>query len=413
MRLKHLRLPLLAVTAACVSAMALADDPRIDYLSLAQGAIPVASGGAAEAPGVGMDRALLAIDGDARGYSVTPKPGAADARVFFVFQLPASTTFTDFAVPNVLETPSPSQTFFKTVEIAGSDHGPEGPFQVLASASLKTHAAKGQMTDLPVTAQTPVRWVRLTLSGGIDIQREKTFFEFSEIIGYGRQEPVPLQKAFTGKWKGRGVLLELRQDGIRVGGCYDKVGDLTGTVDGNILRATGKTRTGGIPSTFVLTVTDAGEIIGVRSTNHAPFHLYTGNAAPGITTECAGQAVPSLGCGSVVHGIHFGFDSAVIRPDSNELLDALATGLKAARGPVITVIGHTSSEGSDGYNEELSQRRAEAVVTGLVARGIDAATIAAQGRGENEPIADNATGAGRSLNRRVAISCRGDRAHGV
>jgi outer membrane protein OmpA-like peptidoglycan-associated protein len=51
------------------------------------------------------------------------------------------------------------------------------------------------------------------------------------------------------------------------------------------------------------------------------------------------------------------------------------------------------------------QRRAEAVVAALVMRGIDAATISAQGHGEKESIADNATGAGRSLNRRVEISC--------
>jgi len=51
------------------------------------------------------------------------------------------------------------------------------------------------------------------------------------------------------------------------------------------------------------------------------------------------------------------------------------------------------------------QRRAEAVVAALVMRGIDAATISAQGDGEKESIADNATGAGRSLNRRVEISC--------
>ncbi len=80
--------------------------------------------------------------------------------------------------------------------------------------------------------------------------------------------------------------------------------------------------------------------------------------------------------------------------------------LKAATTSDITVIGHTSSEGADEYNEKLSQSRAEAVVAALVARGINAARISAQGRGEKEPIADNATGAGRSLNRRVEITCR-------
>ncbi len=276
---------------------------------------------------------------------------------------------------------------------------------MLASVSLKTHTEKDQVTAFPASSEMPVRWVRVTLGGGIDIQRDKTFFEFSEIIGHGRQEPVPLLNSFTGKWKGRGVLMELKQDKVRVSGCYDRVGDLIGTVDGNLLRATGKTRTGDIPSTFVLTVSGDGEIIGVRSTNGAPFRLYTGAVAPGIVTECSERVAPSLGCGSIVHGIRFDFDSATIRPESLGLLDALFTGLKAATTSGITVIGHTSSKGTEAYNEQLSQRRAESVVAALVARGIDSARILAQGRGEKQPIADNDTGAGRSLNRRVEIGC--------
>ena len=401
---KSLIFPLLMTVLP--SPFALAGEPHIDYLSISQGAVPVASGEAAATLKVGTDRALLTIDGDQQGFVLTPKPGAADTRVSLIFQLPALTTFTNFAVPNILETPSPSQTFFRTVQIAGTDRGPEGPFHVLASADLERHNAKGQVTDFPATSQIPVRWVQLTLGGGIDIQRDKTFFEFSEIIGYGRQQPVPLLKSFTGKWKGRGLLLELKQDGIRVSGCYDRMGDLTGTVDGNLLHATGKSRGNDIPSAFVLTVTDDGRVTGVRSTNGAPFYLYTGNAAPDITTECSERAVPSTGCDSIVHGIHFDFDSAIIRPESDTLLDALFSGLNASKVSAITIIGHTSNEGTESYNEQLSQRRAESVVSALVSRGIDAATISARGHGEKDPIADNATGAGRSLNRRVEIACR-------
>jgi len=116
--------------------------------------------------------------------------------------------------------------------------------------------------------------------------------------------------------------------------------------------------------------------------------------------------VAPLGCGSIIHGIQFDFDSAVIRPDSNALLDELSVGLGDANTSAITVIGHTSSEGKDAYNEELSQRRAKAVVSALISHGIEAPTISAQGRGEQVPIADNTTGAGRTLNRRVEISCQ-------
>jgi len=395
---------LVAATAFMNLALA-ADIMNTDYLSIEQGAIPVAIGKEAKKLKVGMDRALLAIDGNTHGFGLTLKPGGPDSEISFVFQLPALTTFTDFAISNVLETPSPSQTFVRTVELAGSAHGIEGPFHVLASVSLKTHSKKDQLTPFTASASMPVRWVKLTMRGGIDIQRDRTFFEFSEIIGHGQQEPIPLLEAFTGKWKGRGVLLELIQDGVRVNGCYDRVGDLTGIVNGNLLHATGKTRSD-IPSTFVLTVTDNGEITGVRSTNGAPFRLYTGQESPRLKTKCSKHEVAPLGCGSIVHGIHFDFDSATIRAESFELLDTLSAGLKATSTSGITVIGHTSSEGSDVYNEKLSQRRAEAIVTALVERGNDATKMKAQGRGEKQPIADNSTGAGRSLNRRVEIVCR-------
>jgi outer membrane protein OmpA-like peptidoglycan-associated protein len=202
------------------------------------------------------------------------------------------------------------------------------------------------------------------------------------------------------------VQLELKQNGAIITGCYDQGGDLTGSVTGNILRATGKTRNAGIPSTFVLTVTDRGEITGVRSANGAPFRLYVGPSTPALKTECSARKVRSPGCGAIVHGINFDYDSAAIRPDSGAVLDALHVGLKDASESAITIVGHTSSEGSTAYNQDLSQRRAESVVAALVSRGIVATRLTASGAGEERSIADNTTEAGRSLNRRVEIVCR-------
>jgi outer membrane protein OmpA-like peptidoglycan-associated protein len=396
----------LLLAAAPGTSVSLADEmPRADLLNFASGAVPVAIEDAEQPTKVGMDQALRAIDGDGGGFGLTPKPGNAQTRVAFVYELPALTTFEGFAVPGVLETPSPFQTFVRKVVVSGSDAGPEGPFVQLAETELETHAGKGESTAFPASLQKPVRWVRIELGGGINIEREKTFLEFSEIIGYGSQEPVALVEAFTGKWKGRGVKVELKQDGVRVDGCYDADGELSGTVSGNLLHATGKTGKGGIPSAFVLSVSPEGQLFGVRSTNGAPFRLYAGNPADKLRTPCSTQEVEQVGCGSVLHGIRFDFDSAVIRPESGEHLDALYEGLQATSDNRVTVIGHTSSEGSATYNRDLAQRRADAVAAALVSRGIDSARVAAEGRGEEEPIADNATEVGRSLNRRVEIAC--------
>lgn len=383
-----------------------AEAPPTDWLAFARGALPVATGGAAEEMRVGIEQALQLIDGDERGFVLTPKPGGPDTTLVFVYELPALTTFTAFAVPNVLETPSPSQTFFQTVSIAGSAAGPDGPFIELGRGTLATHAAKGESTRIPATQAAAVRWVQLTLQGGINVERDQTFFEFSEIAGYGEQEPPPLSQAFTGKWQGRGVKLDLQQDGVSVSGCYDGAGELDGTVSGNLLYAQGEDEKSGVPSVFVLSVGPDDEIIGVRSTNGAPFKLYRGDPAPALKLACPGREVAPPGCGSVLHGIQFDFDSAAIRPESGPHLDALYDGLAQDPAAAIIVIGHTSSEGAEAYNQDLSERRAAAVTEALVARGLDAGRLAAAGRGEADPIADNATEAGRALNRRVEIACR-------
>lgn len=99
----------------------------------------------------------------------------------------------------------------------------------------------------------------------------------------------------------------------------------------------------------------------------------------------------------------FGFDSAVLTPQANDLLAEISNRLTA--GAVISVLvkGHTDSVGSDAYNDKLSQRRADSVAAFLVSQGVAADKIKAQGLGESQPVADNATDAGRALNRRVEI----------
>jgi outer membrane protein OmpA-like peptidoglycan-associated protein len=67
----------------------------------------------------------------------------------------------------------------------------------------------------------------------------------------------------------------------------------------------------------------------------------------------------------------------------------------------LRLIGHTDSTGSAATNLPLSQRRAESVRQWLVASGVSPDRLAAEGRGPNEPIADNGSESGRALNRRV------------
>ncbi|RJO66296.1 MAG: DUF4398 domain-containing protein [Myxococcales bacterium] len=84
-------------------------------------------------------------------------------------------------------------------------------------------------------------------------------------------------------------------------------------------------------------------------------------------------------------------------------LDQVVKALLAVRERNLIVEGHTDSQGSDSYNQDLSQRRADSVRNYLAQGGYPADRIQAHGMGESSPIADNASAEGRANNRRVEI----------
>lgn len=94
---------------------------------------------------------------------------------------------------------------------------------------------------------------------------------------------------------------------------------------------------------------------------------------------------------------------ATLKPGADRALDRLAQFLKANPRTRVVVEGHTDSVGSEAYNEELSQRRAQAVTDALSARGVPADQYEAKGLGKAYPVASNETSAGRQQNRRVEI----------
>jgi OmpA-OmpF porin, OOP family len=99
------------------------------------------------------------------------------------------------------------------------------------------------------------------------------------------------------------------------------------------------------------------------------------------------------------------FDSgaATLKPGADLAVDRLARFLEANPQVRVLIEGHTDSQGSDAYNEELSQRRAEAVARALSIRNVTPERVHAMGRGEAFPVASNGTPAGRQQNRRVEI----------
>ena len=83
--------------------------------------------------------------------------------------------------------------------------------------------------------------------------------------------------------------------------------------------------------------------------------------------------------------------------------------LKDVNLEVIIAVGHTDSIGSDAYNQKLSIRRAEAVKSYLVSKGVEKNRVYTEGKGEKQPVADNKTEEGRAKNRRSEIEVIGTR----
>jgi outer membrane protein OmpA-like peptidoglycan-associated protein len=104
----------------------------------------------------------------------------------------------------------------------------------------------------------------------------------------------------------------------------------------------------------------------------------------------------------ITEKIQFDFDKATIKPESHGLLAEIAGVIK--NNPQIkklSIEGHTDSDGTDKYNQNLSERRAAAVRTHLVGQGIGETMLNSLGHGEARPLADNASDDGKEKNRRV------------
>jgi len=102
--------------------------------------------------------------------------------------------------------------------------------------------------------------------------------------------------------------------------------------------------------------------------------------------------------------VTFGFDSAGLRQEFFDVLDSVALVVTEFEQTVLIVDGHTDSQGSERYNLELSQQRAEAVGRYLISQQVRPVRIATYGYGEQYPIASNDTEAGRAQNRRVELT---------
>jgi outer membrane protein OmpA-like peptidoglycan-associated protein len=99
----------------------------------------------------------------------------------------------------------------------------------------------------------------------------------------------------------------------------------------------------------------------------------------------------------------FEVDSAQVKPGFNSTMDKVADVVIRYGKTTLTVVGHTDTTGSAEHNQRLSQERALSVAHYLESKNVNPLRLATAGKGESEPVASNASEAGRQANRRVEI----------
>ena len=120
---------------------------------------------------------------------------------------------------------------------------------------------------------------------------------------------------------------------------------------------------------------------------------------PGARVERVGEGIQV----TFESGLLFDFDSDAIRGDARHNLDELARSLNRYPDTELLIVGHTDAIGTQGYNQDLSERRAASAADFLHSRGVDR-RIETEGRGEMEPVASNQDDEGRQRNRRVEVA---------
>jgi outer membrane protein OmpA-like peptidoglycan-associated protein len=126
-----------------------------------------------------------------------------------------------------------------------------------------------------------------------------------------------------------------------------------------------------------------------------------------LAMDIEGARIERVGEGIAVtfdSGLLFDFDSDLIKGNAQSNLSKLAASLKKYPDTDLMIVGHTDAQGSDSYNQGLSERRAAAARAYLTSQGIAASRVKVAGRGESEPIATNDDESGRTQNRRVEVA---------
>jgi len=180
------------------------------------------------------------------------------------------------------------------------------------------------------------------------------------------------------------------------------------------------------PLQATVTVIDTPEAVSVQSTVDGVYQLtapagtwtikaeavgYVPRSQPVVVGESQTAIVdfvlrPVLETGQVLsfNNIYFDSGSSTIKPESYPVLNNIAEILLENSAAMVQIAGHTDSDGSESYNQGLSEQRAASVYTYLVQRGVSASRMTTLGFGEGNPVVPNTSAANKAMNRRIEFT---------
>lgn len=180
------------------------------------------------------------------------------------------------------------------------------------------------------------------------------------------------------------------------------------TVKGGVIGGVSGGVVGGVIGNYAGN-TALGAIIGaaVGGTAGALIGNYMDKQAEEMQNDIAGATIERVGEGIKItfdSGILFATESSTLEPEAKRNIVKLAVILNKYPDTNILVTGHTDSDGTEDYNQSLSERRAKEVSDYTTMQGVPSSRFSVIGLGENEPIASNDSQDGKHLNRRVEIA---------
>lgn len=293
----------------------------------------------------------------------------------------------------------------KTIQIWGSNTSAKDGFSKLATIQ----AGKGVRKEFPLSGDA--QWLKLVV---VDNWGNAEYTEMMELEVYGTAVTPVKEVSFTGVYETAYGCMKLNQKAGLISGCYSWNGNnlIFGAVQKRVFHAQwdqgAKDRGAAI---FAMTE-DGKNLAGVWYKDGELKGDWTGTRKNEPTCSCTDVLDPSKKMAqdlaeagrSVLYGIHFQTDLAVIQPASEPTLQAVASLMSQQPALKIVVEGHTDQTNTEQYNQTLSEKRAAAVVAWLIQHGVAKDRMTAKGIGESKPIATNDSPQGRALNRRVEIS---------